>query len=98
MPRDEPNTSIVTKKIEVTKVTYKGIDRKNKKLYTRDMILHGTFKTREEELELVRKQINGKTDLALTIVNEEKGLATFSMPRSEFLAKAHKRNEKEITK
>lgn len=95
MPRDEPN---ITKKIPVLKVTYKGVSRRNKKLYEKETFLYGDYDNQQEELESIRKNVDPKTDIVLMILKEEPGLATVTMTIDTFLANAKIKNEKENQK
>ena len=95
MPRDEPK---ITKKIPVLKVTYKGVSRRNKQLYTRDTYLYGNYENQQEELESIRKKVDPETDIVLMILKEESGLVTVTMPLDVYLANAKIRSEKENQK
>ena len=95
MPRDEPN---ITKKIPVIKVTYKGVSRRNKKLYEKETFLYGNYENQQEELESIRKNVDPETDIVLMILKEEPGLATVTMTIDTFLANAKIKNEKENQK
>lgn len=95
MPRDEPK---ITKKIPVLKVTYKGVSRRNKKLYEKETFLYGNYENQQEELESIRKNVDPETDIVLMILKEEPGLVTVTMTIDTFLANAKIKNEKENQK
>ena len=96
LPRDEPN--VMTKKIECTKVTVKCVNKTERKLYEKEIYLPGTYPTIDEELEIIRKKYSSDEDVVLTVVNEEKGVASVAMDVDEFIKLARlvtkKGNEK----
>ena len=100
LPRDEPNAmpAVMTKKINCTKVTVKCVNKAERKLYEKEIYLPGTYPTIDEELEIIRKKYSSDEDVVLTVVNEEKGVASVAMDVDEFIKLARlvtkKGNEK----
>lgn len=87
MPRDEPEI----KKIPCTRLIVKTFDRFCNTTVDRLVYLHGTYATKEQELEEARKQLEGQACVVLDIIKEERGYATVSMPLETYLrlAKLH---------
>ena len=94
----ESMPNIMTKKIECTKVTVKCVNKAERKLYEKEIYLPGSYRTIDEELEIIRKKYSSDEDVVLTVTNEEKGVASVAMEVDEFIKLARlvtkKGNEK----